>query len=35
MSSLTWDRGTGLAQHKRFSVATDVDVCVCDQQSLW
>jgi IS30 family transposase len=24
MSSLTWDRGTELAMHKRFTIATDV-----------
>jgi IS30 family transposase len=28
MASLTWDRGMELAYHKRFSVATDVDVYV-------
>src|SRR6187399_1300649 len=26
MSSLTWDRGSELAQHKKFTVATDVDM---------
>lgn len=35
MSSLTWDRGTELADHKRFSVATDVTVYFCDPQSPW
>jgi IS30 family transposase len=35
MTSLTWDRGMELAYHKRFSVATDVDVYVCDPQSPW
>jgi IS30 family transposase len=35
MSSLTWDRGTELAQHKRFSVATDVKVYFCDPSSPW
>nr|WP_158745329.1 IS30 family transposase [Acidisphaera sp. L21] len=35
MSSLTWDRGMELAQHKRFTVATDVDVYFCDPQSPW
>jgi IS30 family transposase len=35
MSSLTWDRGTELADHKRFSVATDVSVYFCDPQSPW
>jgi IS30 family transposase len=33
--SLTWDRGMELAQHKRFSVATDVAVYFCDPQSPW
>lgn len=35
MSSLTWDRGMELAHHKRFTVATDVDVYFCDPQSPW
>ena len=35
MSSLTWDRGTELADHKRFSVATEVSVYFCDPQSPW
>ena len=35
MSSLTWDRGTELAVHKRFTVATDADVFFCDPQSPW
>jgi len=35
MASLTWDRGMELAHHKRFSVATDVDVYFCDPQSPW
>lgn len=33
--SLTWDRGPEMAQHKRFSVATDVAVYFCDPQSPW
>lgn len=35
MSSLTWDRGSELADHKRFTVATDVNVYFCDPQSPW
>ena len=34
-ASLTWDRGMELAEHKRFSVATDVAVYFCDPQSPW
>jgi len=33
--SLTWDRGKELADHQRFSLATDIDVYFCDPQSLW
>lgn len=33
--TLTWDRGTELARHKDFSVATDVRVYFCDPQSPW
>lgn len=33
--SLTWDRGTELAQHKALSIATDVKVYFCDPRSPW
>ena len=35
MTSLTWDRGTEMAQHRVFTVATDVAVYFCDPQSPW
>ena len=33
--SLTWDRGSELAHHQRFRVATDVAVYFCDPRSPW
>ena len=35
MATLTWDRGTEMAAHKRFTVATDVSVYFCDPKSPW
>lgn len=35
MRSLTWDRGTEMSQHARFSVATNVAVYFCDPHSPW
>jgi IS30 family transposase len=33
--SLTWDRGTEMADHKSFTLATDLKVFFCDPQSPW
>jgi IS30 family transposase len=35
IKTLTWDRGTELAQHARFTVASDVQVYFCDPRSPW
>lgn len=35
MQSLTWDRGGELAQHKNFTLATDVAMYFCDPRSPW
>jgi IS30 family transposase len=35
MQSLTWDGGLEMAAHKRFTIATDVQVYFCDPQSPW
>jgi IS30 family transposase len=33
--SLTWDRGTEMADHQRFTLATDIKVYFCDPQNPW
>ena len=33
--SLTWDRGKEMADHRRFSLATDINVYFCDPKSPW
>ena len=35
MRSVTWDQGSEMAQHVRFSVETGVDVYFCDPHSPW
>ncbi len=32
---MTWDRGKELADHRRFTLATNIDVYFCDPQSPW
>lgn len=35
IDTLTWDRGTEMAAHKKFTVATDVRIYFCDPKSPW
>lgn len=35
METLTWDRGSEMAQHKHFTVHTDVQMYFCDPRSPW
>ncbi len=32
---MTWDRGKEMAGHKRFTLATDIQVYFCDPQNPW
>ena len=35
LKTLTWDRGKEMAEHRRFTLETDVAVYFCDPQSPW
>jgi len=34
-ASVTWDRGKEMADHRRFTLATDIQVYFCDPQNPW
>ncbi len=33
--TLTWDRGSEITNHQKFTLATDIQVYLCDPQSPW
>ena len=33
--SLTWDRGSEITNHQQFTLATNIDVYICDPSSPW
>jgi IS30 family transposase len=35
MDTLTWDRGAEMADHKKFTIATEMKVYFCDPSSPW
>jgi len=35
MKSITWDQGSEMAQHQRFTIDTGIDVFFCDPHSPW
>lgn len=33
--TLTWDRGSEITNHQKFTLATDIKVYLCDSQKPW